>query len=159
MFKGRLLRYLILLVIVAAMAISFFWRELVDTATDDVSTLWSTSIEQEPMRNANFTQIKEVRFEGERNNLAQLQVEDLNIVKRSDSAVTLSVRVASRTSGNDFPYLRVAVLSHAGTTLRTIDFAPSEYTHSTELSSNTIELPIQLKSGDSSFAVSAFYKD
>jgi hypothetical protein len=159
MFKGRLLRYLILLVIVAAMTIVLFWRELVDTAADGVSTLWSTSIEQEPMLDANFSQVKEIRFESEHNNIAQIKVDDLHVVARSESAVTLSVRIASRSSGDDFPGLRVAVLSHSGATLRRIEFRASEYAHSGDFSSNVIELPIQIKSGDARFAVSAFYQN
>jgi hypothetical protein len=159
MFKNKLFGFLIVLAIVAAITIALFWRELVDAATEGVSSAWSTSVAQSPMVDADFSRIKEVRFESEHNNIAQIQVDALKIVGRTESAVTISVRIASASSGNDFPGLRVAVLSGSGAKLRTVEFGSTEYTHGDVFKSETVELPMQIKSGDASFTVSAFYKD
>ena len=60
------------------MIISFFWREFADAGMEGVTALWSTDVEQEPALNDNFAQIKKVCFGVvEHNNLAQLQVDDL----------------------------------------------------------------------------------
>lgn len=159
MFKNKLVRYLILILIIFFMTITLFWREILDSAAGSVTAILSDDIKQEPMMDKDFKQLKEVRFENIHNNLAQVKVDNLKVVNQSDHTVTLSVKIMSQTGDNDFPNLRVAILSRSGSTLRTINFLPTEYTHGDTFGSNTIELPIQVKAGDASFAVSAYYKD
>ncbi len=159
MFKSKLLQYSIMLAIVAAMVMALFWRELVDLGAESVASIWSAGVEQRPMQDADFLRIKDVSFESEHNNLAQIQVDGLKIIRRTESAVTISVRIASTVTGNDYPGLRVVVQSRSGSKLRAIEFGATEYSHASEFKSETVELPIQIKPGDASFTVSAFYND
>jgi hypothetical protein len=148
-----------LFTMVAAMTIALFWREMGDYAAEDLSAVWSTSVEQEAMRSGDFLHIKEVRFEREHNNLSLIQVDDLKIADRSESAVTLSLRIINKASDNDFPGLRVTIFSGTGAKLRSIEFGPLDYPHGSSFSDETVQLHIEIKPGDARFSVSAFYQD
>ena len=159
MTDNKFTKYLLLFAALVLVVLAMFWRELVDSVKEEVTAVWSSDAVQEPMHDSDFSRIRGVRFEVEHNNIGQIQVGDLIIVGRSDSAVVLSVRLNSSSSGNDYPGLHVTVLSTGGAQIRSIDIGPSEYAHGSALSSETVELHIPIRPGDASFAVSAFYRD
>lgn len=158
MLKNKFALFLFLIISLLILLVALFWRELYELGEGAVSSIMSTSAKQEPMRNADFSRIKDVRFEGESLNLSKIRVSNLKIIDKGATFVTLSVRISSSEGSSEFPYLRVEVFSADGKRLRTVEFSDKEYVHGSSLGSEIIELSVQVKPGDASFKVSAFYK-
>jgi hypothetical protein len=159
MTDNKWAKYLFIFAILTISVLAVFWRELVDTVKDGALSVWSTDVVQEPMHDSDFSRIKEIRFARESNDISQIRVDDLRIVGHTDAAVVLSMKLTSRSSGNDYPSLRVAVLSGTGAHLRSIEVGPSDYAHGSVLIAETIELHVPYRPGDASFSVAAFYKE
>ena len=157
--NSKFFNYIILLAFITLTIMTVFWQEFLETLTDGASSIWSNNIVLEQMRDVDMPRVREVRFERERNNINQIQLGNIKVVKHSDSFVTLSVHLSSNSANNDYPALRVVVLSREGEKLRAIEIAPSDYAHGTMVSSAVVEIHVPISPGDASFEVTPFYKE
>jgi len=159
MVENKFTRFLIVSFVLFALVISLFWRECADFLTNGITSIWSANVDDESMQDSNFSHIKGIRFENESRNTKQIQVDELKVVDRNDYAVTLSVQLTSKHGESSFPNLRVKVLSRSDSVLRVLDLSPADYVHDSVLTVATVQLPIQIQPGDSSFLVTAYFKD
>jgi len=153
--KSILYKYIIMSVVITLTIMAMFWQELVETYTDRTSN----NVVLEQMRDVDMPYIREVLVERERNNINQIKIEDITVVGHSDSSVKLSVRLSSISANNDYPALRVTVLSRTGEKLRASEIEPSDYVHGRVVDSEPVEIHVPIRPGDASFEIVPFYKE
>ena len=157
MFANKWLRYLILILMLFVGVTILFWGEIVDGAKGGFNSLMNEDGGSRVLADTELSKIKEVYFKKESNNLDEIKVGNIRVVNKENNEITLGVGISSSSENNDYPSLRVTVLSNTGKVLRFSDFGPDKYEHQSKLSSEVINLTIPAKTGDSSFNVSAFY--
>jgi hypothetical protein len=157
--NSKLFNLIILTAFITLTIIAMFWQELVETLTDGTSSILSKDVVFEQMRDVDKPSVREVRFERARNNINQIQIGDITVVGHSDSSVKLSVRLSSISANNDYPALRVTVLSRTGEKLRASEIEPSDYVHGRVVDSEPVEIHVPIRPGDASFEIVPFYKE
>jgi hypothetical protein len=158
MFKTWPSRHLMLFVSLIVMFLFLIWRDVLDSAKHEVNGVISNHEQLVAVHDVDLKGIKAVTLERENNNSKLIYVNNLKIENQTASAATLSLQINSLSDENEFPSLRVAVLSSSGQVLRLVNFRPSDYEHSGSFSSNRVELSLPIKAGDASFNVTAYYE-
>jgi hypothetical protein len=156
MFENKFNKYLFILLVFIGLTVVFLWNELVDLAGEGSSWVGLSSEDTgRAMQDSEFINIRGVHINGERNTFTPIQITDLNIAARSKDAAMLAFRIVSQQQGGGFPKLIVSVLSKDGVRLRTEEFGPNDYKHGIVLSSEIVNLTVEVKPGDASFTVTA----
>ena len=156
--KRRILSLLILAGISLIVVVLLFWREMVDVAGQSIHTL-SAEESLGIMQDDDSAHIREVRFEREGENIAQIRIGDLQLRGVVDGIATFSFKLSSISKGNAYPSIRVSPITRSGRSKRLIEFSPRDYQHNKLLSSEIIQLNVPVQPGDVSFSVSAFYPE
>jgi len=147
--------YLFLAVVIGGPA-AFFWHELAEAAYSGFHSLTSDDEHPYVLRDEDILSIHGVRIEPLRNNAALLDVKGVSITGHQGATVQLAVSLQSRSTENDFPNLSV-LITGAGPG-RTLEFAPSEYSHGDKLGKEPLGITLQIQPGERNFTVTPFYK-
>ena len=150
-------RWIMIGLLIIGSALGMFWRELAESMTDGVSGFLSDDSNPVFLNDADIPKIKEVVFESEHNNIHQIVISDMKVLSHTKNDADISINLASRGKGNDYPHIRIFLLSSNGKTLRTIEQSPDEYQHGTTLTNEVVNLHFDLQPGEARFTLQALY--
>jgi hypothetical protein len=69
----------------------------------------------------------------------------------------LAFTLASNAVGSDYPSLRVTLSPRDGSSERIVEFGPGDYGHGKELSSERIELTLDVRDGETRAVIQPYY--
>ena len=159
MFDNKLLNIIFFVGAIIVLFIVIFWQETLDGMKGGISYFWSKGVTMEQMLYSDIPKVKKLIEVSERNDIYQIKISDIKIVEHASVSVTLSLHLVSGSAGNNFPELRVVVLSSNGEQLRVVKVSSSEYGHGMEVGSDMVEIQVPIRPGDSSFEITPFYKE
>jgi hypothetical protein len=150
-------KWVIVGVLALLAAIGIFWHDIADNTTDAVSGYLSNDEVPELLSDEDLPNIKEVKFERERNNIHYITVSDPQVHLSSPNLAQISLHLTSAAKGNDYPNLRIKLNSKTGEVLRTVEIGANQYDHGNALLDERVTLNIPLQPGEVHFTTQAFY--
>lgn len=140
--------------IVSAAAIFVFRAELSDVVFDSLANNEAAAKRRwDPGTGGTFV------LRPERNDPLFLQVGGLRTGTATAVGTPVSFNLTNLGDANDFPNIAIVMVGAGGHPLRQIVFSPSEYSHDSRFGRQHVELLIQPRPGEHSFAVRVFYGD
>jgi hypothetical protein len=150
-------RWFLALMVIPLLVLKFFWVELVERSGE---TFHSASALQEGdmgLTQREMASVTGYKLVPARNNADQVHAQRVHVVGRNAQARTLAFTLASTAPNNDYPSLRVTLSQRDGSQARIVEFAPSEYGHAKELSSERVEVTVEVRDGESRAVIEPFY--
>lgn len=146
-------KWVILFLIAFCPAVKVFFVDAYE-AFIDIATM---DLKSEPTLNkGNGSEIRQVLFSKERNNLRHVKLSDIALISKSTDQAEISAKIRSEFPGNDFPILVAAIRNKNGDE-RQVEVKPTDYKHSDKFTEEVVTLRINLMPGDAKFQVTAKY--
>ena len=150
-------RWFLAAMVMPLLLLKFFWVEMTERAGETVhgpSVLEDGDAGVSDKDLASMTGYKLVPV---RNNADQVRAQRVHVVGRNGQARTLAFTLASTAPDNDYPSLRITLSQRDGSQPRIVEFAPSGYSHGKLLSSERVELTLDVRDGESRAVIEPFY--
>ncbi|PTT92334.1 hypothetical protein DBR42_02170 [Pelomonas sp. HMWF004] len=149
-------KFYLFIAVVGGGVSALFWHELGEGASAGFHSLVSDDAPRFQLRDSELADIRSVSFERLHNNANLLAVKSVSIAGHEGASVQLAVLLQSRSTDNDFPWLKITISGQAGS--RAVVFSPSEYTHGDKLGKDPLSVTVQIQPGERNFTVTPFYK-
>ena len=150
-------RWFLAAMVVPMLLLKFFWVEVTERAAEgsrEVSVLQEGEAGLSQKELATMTGYKLVPA---KNNVDQVRAQRVKVVGRNGQARTLAFTLDSTAPNNDYPSLRITLSQRDGSQARIVELAPSEYGHGKELTSERVEVTLDVRDGESRAVIEPFY--
>jgi len=134
-----------------------FWREMVRYTTDSMVNFISSDADPAIVTSADLKNHRTVIFEPLHQAIHMIRISDMKVLSHETYHASISITLASAVKENDYPNLRIILLGANNAMVRSIEFSPDQYSHASNLISETVTLSFDLKLGEQRFVVEAFY--
>lgn len=108
------------------------------------------------LQDAELAGIREVKFLGHDQIIANVAVSDLRVITAAQGFATIGLTLASSEPTALYPSLRVYLQANHQT-VRTLVIGPGAYEHHATLVNEPVKVSIRLQTGETGFTASAFY--
>jgi hypothetical protein len=153
--KSLFVRWALIIGGLAIAVICFFFHQLWTTGVAWVASDYEG---QPVLSDSDLKSIRQVKFVSETAVLAHVAVSKLSVLSHDGNRATVGMQLTSSYPVTVYPNLRV-LLKAGSRTVRTLELGPTEYPHSTRLQSEQIQVPIDLRAGETGFTADAYYPD
>ena len=150
-------RWFLSLMVIPLLLLKFLWVELVERSGE---SFHGASVLQEGdigLTQREMATVTGYKLAPARNNADQVHAQRIHVVGRNGQTRTLAFTLASTAPNNDYPSLRVTMSQRDGSQPRIVEFSPADYGHAKELSSERVELTLEIREGESRAVIEPFY--
>lgn len=150
-------RWFLALMVIPLLLLKFFWVELVERSGETFHGATALQEGDTGLTQREMAEATGFKLVPARNNADQLHAQRVHVVRRNGQTRTLAFTLASTAPDNDYPSLRVTMSQRDGSQARVVEFSPSDYGHAKELSSERVELTLEVRDGESRAVIEPFY--
>lgn len=150
-------RWVIMALVVVAGLISVVWRDVAEQTSDSFEDLMSADAAPPALTDDELSHGQGLRLGKTHNNVDELSIGSLRLVSAYGSHRRIAFTLHSAAPDNDYPNLEVEVSSAAGAVIRHQTFTPDEYSHGATLTTEEIQLDLELADGEARADVRPLY--
>ena len=156
--KVLLNRWVLALIVLSFLVVKFFWIEIVEHSGESFQGAATVESGAAGLAMDDMKTVTGYKLASLRNNPDQVRAERVHLVARSADSRTLGFELISLSPDNDYPSLRLTMLRRDGSTARTMEFAPSQYSHGHAFASEQVQLTVPVGEGEAKAVIQPFYQ-
>lgn len=151
-------RWFLALMVIPLFAIKFFWVEVSERMGEGFRGSSAVLDDGDVgLTQRDMAIVAGYKLVPARNNADQVHAQRVQVVGRNGQSRTLAFRLSSSAPDNDYPSLRVTLSQRDGSHPRVVELAPADYGHGKELTSERVELTLDVMDGESRAVIEPFY--
>lgn len=150
--KGLFIRWTVTFAVIGIALAWTFFPQIRGVAAD----WYSGNAGMPALQDAELAGIREVKFLGHDQIIANVAVSDLRVITAAQGFATIGLTLASSEPTALYPSLRIYLQANHQT-VRTLVIGPGAYEHQATLVNEPVKVSVRLQTGETGFTASAFY--